>query len=137
LRAVLDVNALISATLASRGPSARIVRAWRDGEFELIVSPLLLDELQRAFNYLKIRERVTAEESHQLVRLLQNEAVVVADPQTPPPIRSPDQGDDYLLALAANEQAVLVSQDQHLLSLGEKYPIQSPDDFLKQIADAS
>ena len=130
MRAVLDVNVLISATLSARGAAARIVRAWRNGGFELVVSRLLLEELQRAFGYLKIRERITAEESHQFVRLLEHEAIVGSDPEEAPPARSPDPGDDYLLALAASLRAVLVSQDQHLLSLRERYPVRTPLEFV-------
>ena len=35
MRAVVDVNVLISAILASRGASAELLRNTRDGEFEL------------------------------------------------------------------------------------------------------
>lgn len=133
MRAVLDVNVLISAVLSSRGSSARLVRAWRDGAFDLIVSPLLLQELQRAFNYPKIRRRVAVAESHQFISWLEGQAVLAADPDGPPPTRSPDPHDDYLLALAGHEQAVLVSQDEHLLSLRDDYPIRTPDEFLELI----
>jgi putative PIN family toxin of toxin-antitoxin system len=117
VRAVIDCNVLISAALAPRAASAQILRAWRDGAFDLIVSPLVLSELQRAFDYPQVRARITAQESHRLVALLQHEAVVTADPGTAAPRRSPDPDDDYLLALAASQHAVLVSHDQHLLSL--------------------
>jgi uncharacterized protein len=130
LRAVLDVNVLIAAALSSRGSSAQVLRAWRDRGFDLIVSPLLLEELRRAFSCPKVAERVSSQECHQFVRLLENDTVVVPDPDTPPPTRSPDPGDDYLLALAAGTRAVLVSQDQHLLSLHERYPIRTPLQFV-------
>jgi len=39
------------------------------------------------------------------------------DPGGEPPVRSPDPGDDYLLALAAAQCAALVSGDGDLLSL--------------------
>jgi putative PIN family toxin of toxin-antitoxin system len=133
LRAVLDVNVLISAMLSSRGSSATIVRAWRDGEFDLIVSPLLLYELQRALNYPKIRRIIAPEESHQFVQLLEREAILIADPNVPPPTRSPDPGDDYLLALAASNSAVLVTHDPDLLSLREQYPIRPPAEFLEML----
>jgi putative PIN family toxin of toxin-antitoxin system len=133
LRAVLDVNVLISAALSSRGPSARIMPAWRNGAFDLIVSPLLLADLQRAFNYPKVRKRVAAAKSHQFVSWLNREAMLVNDPDTRPPTPSPDPGDDYLLALAACEQAMLVSHDQHLLSLRDQYPIRTPNEFLELI----
>jgi putative PIN family toxin of toxin-antitoxin system len=109
------------------------MRAWRDGAFELVVSPLLLDELQRAFGYPKVRKRISAVESHQFVRLLQGSSISAKDPVDPPERHSRDPGDDYLLALAAAERAVLVSQDHDLLSLSQDYPIRTPTEFLDLI----
>jgi len=110
------------------------MRAWRDGAFDLIVSPLLLEELQRALNYPKVRRRIAVADSHQFVSWLNREAVLVTDPDTPPLTRSPDPGDDYLLALAGREQAMLISHDHHLLSLRDEYPIRTPNEFLELIA---
>ena len=60
VRAVVDVNVLISATLSARGPSAEILRNNRDGAFELVVSELLIAELTRALAYPKLRKRIPA-----------------------------------------------------------------------------
>jgi predicted nucleic acid-binding protein len=46
-------------------------------------------------------------------------------------VRSKDPGDDYLIALAASERALLVSGDGHLLDLREQIPVYSPREFLK------
>ena len=42
----------------------------------------------------------------------------------------PGAGDDYLIALAAQERAALVSGDRHLLELAAELPIYAPADFL-------
>ena len=47
-----------------------------------------------------------------------------------PPRRSPDPGDDHLIALAEAERALLVSGDQHLLGLAAAFPIRSVAQFL-------
>jgi len=49
------------------------------------------------------------------------------------PPRFPDPGDDYLLALAESEHAILVSGDQHLLTLADDLPIQTARAFLEQL----
>jgi predicted nucleic acid-binding protein len=54
----------------------------------------------------------------------------VADPAEPPPTRSADPGDDYLIALAASERAVVVSGDKHLLALAEAIPVYAPREFI-------
>ena len=46
VRAVVDVNVLISGVLSAKGPSAEILRANRDGLFELAISETLLERAQ-------------------------------------------------------------------------------------------
>jgi len=48
VRAVLDPNVLVSALLSRSGAPAQIVARWLRGEFELVLSELLLAELGRA-----------------------------------------------------------------------------------------
>ncbi len=46
IRAVLDVNVLISAFIGGAdGPPRKLIYAWREGRFTLVVSPGLLNEL--------------------------------------------------------------------------------------------
>jgi hypothetical protein len=48
-----------------------------------------------------------------------------------------DPGDDYLIALAAAQNAPLVSGDDHLLSPSGELPIYGPRDFLILLEQAS
>lgn len=130
MRAVLDPNVLISAVLSREGAPAEVLRAWRDGEFELVVSAELLDELARALSYPELRERITEDEATALVEVLSRHAKIVTDPDRPSSLKSPDPGDDYLLALIEAERAALVTGDGHLLPLGGKAPILTPAAFL-------
>lgn len=130
MRAVLDPNVIISALLSPGGSPAQLLRAWRQGEFELIVSRALLAEFERALAYPKLRKRITEEEGRRVLEWLGVSAKVADDPDDPPAVRSPDPGDDYLLALAQAEAAALVSGDGHLLQLAETIPVFSPAQFL-------
>src|SRR5205085_8505809 len=129
----LDPNVLISALLSRGGPPARVLRAWLDGAFELIVSDKLLRELERALSYPKLRARVTPSEAHEFVALLSRGARTFDDPDDAPRVRSPDPGDDYLISLAEAAQAVIVSGDRHLLGLASQVPVSSPADFLADL----
>lgn len=130
MRAVLDPNVIISAFLSPSGSPARVLLAWQAGDFELVVSPLLLAELGRALDYPKLRRRIEAEEAARIVEWLAHAATVAPDSGGDPPVRSSDPGDDYLLALAAAENAMLVSGDEHLLGLGGDLPIYPAAGFL-------
>ena len=55
MRAVLDTNVLVSATLVRGGNEDRILRAWRRAAFELVLSQEVLAELGRALLYEKLR----------------------------------------------------------------------------------
>jgi len=133
VRVVLDPNVIISALLSPGGVPAQVLRAWIGGTYELVVSPLLLEELERSLGYRKLSERITADEGREMVELLRHEAELHEDPTEPPPVQSPDPGDDYLIALAATADALMVSGDRHLLGLGGDLPVYSPGRFLEFI----
>jgi putative PIN family toxin of toxin-antitoxin system len=93
---------------------------------------LLLGELARVLAYPKLEKRITADEAAEYVALLRTRAVMASDP-TPSARRAPDPRDEYLLSLAEAERALLVSGDEHLLGLGEAYPIISPRVFVETL----
>jgi uncharacterized protein len=132
VRAVLDPNILVAALLSRRGAPAQITSRWLAGDFELVISEALLAELKRALSYSKLRSRIPADEAQAFIAILRQGALVAADPPDPPR-RSSDPGDDYLLALAEQERAVLVSGDQHLLTLANEFPIQTARDFVDHL----
>jgi putative PIN family toxin of toxin-antitoxin system len=131
VRAVLDPNILVAALLSRSGAPAQLLSRWVAGEFELIVSDALLEELARALAYRKLRTRIAADDAERFVALLRETAVVAADPEAPR--RSSDPGDDYLIALAEQEHALLVSGDRHLLDLAGKFPILTAAAFLAEL----
>jgi uncharacterized protein len=129
VRVVLDPNILISAILSPSGAPALLLTRWLAGDFEMIVSRKLLAELERALAYPKLRERVDSETAARFQELLHLLAEEFEDVQAPPR-RSPDPGDDYLIALSASARAVLVSGDAHLLALAGSIPVYSARGYL-------
>jgi uncharacterized protein len=134
VRAVLDPNILIAALLSHGGTPAQLLSRWLAGEFELVVSEMLFAELERALAYPKLRDRISAEEANTFIALLRRGARLADDPATLSP-RSADPGDEYLIALAERQRAVLVSGDQHLLTLADELPIQTARVFLDSLAN--
>jgi uncharacterized protein len=133
VRAVLDPNILIAALLSPSGAPAQLISGWLRGEFELVVSETLLTELERALAYPKLHRRVTPDEATAFAALLRHDATLAADPPNPAR-RSGDPGDDYLLALAEAERALLVTGGQHLLTLADQLPVQTARAFLDTLA---
>ena len=133
MRAVLDPNVLIAGLLSPTGTPATLIVRWLAGDYELVVSEQLLEELSRVLAYPKIRARISREDAFEFVERLRANAVLATDPPKPP-TRSADRADDYLLALAEAEHALLVSGDKHLLDLAETFPILTPREFSETLA---
>jgi uncharacterized protein len=133
VRAILDPNVVISGLISREGAPAQLLSRWRSGRFEVIVSPLLLEELRRALGYPKLRRRLSAEDAEAAMRWVMGGATHAQDPTAGVPVRATDPGDDYLIALAADQNGALVSGDRHLLDLKDRIPVYSPRDFLELI----
>lgn len=129
MRAVLDPNVLIAALLSPSGTPAQLLFRWLAGDFDLVVSDQLLKELRRALGYPKLRQYIDADDAEAYVAFLASTAVIAEQPAAGTH-HSRDPGDDYLLALAENEHAVLVTGDKHLLHLAEQLPIRTAAAFL-------
>lgn len=129
-RAVLDPGVLVSALITPTGTPAKLLSASHSGTFELVVSPLLREELNLVLLREKFRRYVDLDAIEQYVELLGRDAAMAADPAEPPPIRCADPDDDYLIALAHSRSAALVSGDGHLLELAGEIPVFTPSEFL-------
>src|SRR5439155_19009599 len=104
------------------GAPDRIVRAWREGAFELVVSPQLIAELTDVLARPKFALQAGEGRAEAYVAGLAGDAIQVDDPPDPPAV-SPDSSDDYLIALARAARAdVIVSGDSHLTQLVDPVP---------------
>lgn len=131
---MVDSNVLISARLSPHGAPGRLLAAWLDGRFEMIVSPALLRELAGVLARPKFRRWLAVEEVNAFVRTLRVGATLIDDP--PPQrhgVRDPD--DYYLLTLASSADAdYLVSGDADLTSMHDaRPPVITPSAFLASL----
>lgn len=118
MRVVLDTNILVSAMITSTGNPAAIVNAWLDGRFTLLSCAAHVDELRATLQKPRVAELI---KPHQAGRLVNQIRRLAQEVKTLPSVqRSPDPGDDFLLALAEAGQAdYLVTGDKSgLLTLG-------------------
>lgn len=131
MRVVLDANVLVSAVISRAGPSREIVLAWVDKRFDLIASPILLEELRDVLARQRFRRWVSIETVTEFIDGLAQDALVLDDPPAQPGLTA-DPDDDYLITLARAAQAdYLVSGDRHLLDLQEPDPpVLTPRQFL-------
>lgn len=136
-RIVFDPGVLISAFISPQGVPAEALDRWRKGEFDLVVSPALLDELRRVLLRRKFRRYATEEDVMMFVVALGQEAIAVEDPSPSTERFTRDPSDDYLvlLARAAGAEAI-VSGDPDLTTVRLDPPVVTPAEFLRQLAES-
>lgn len=114
-RVVIDPGVIVSGLLNPDGPPGRLLDAWVDGEFDLVVSPHLLEELTDVLSRPKLASRLDSTIVSEMLRLVREAAVIASDAPPAPVCRDPD--DDYLVALALGTGSLLVSGDKDVLSV--------------------
>jgi uncharacterized protein len=137
LRAVADVNVLVSAARSPNGLCGRLVDAATAGHWSPVVSVLLIQELEEVLARPKFRDVLGPEATDRFLADLLDIAEWAQDPEesASPATRDPD--DEYLVALArsANVDA-LISGDRDLTDLPEtKPPIETPAQFSRRLAE--
>jgi putative PIN family toxin of toxin-antitoxin system len=140
LKVVFDTNVFVSSLLVKEGRPARVLDAWRDQQYLLVISPAIIAEIQTTLNYPRIRRKyaITDEEVEGLRSLLEQDALLVpGDAQVTGAIPE-DPADERVLACAVEAGAdFIVSGDRHLLNL-ETYqgiPILTIRTFLERLGE--
>jgi putative PIN family toxin of toxin-antitoxin system len=137
LRAVADVNVLVSAARSPNGLCGRLLDVATAGARRPVVSVLLFQELEEVLARPKFRDVLGQATTDRFLADLLSIAEWVQDPAaaTTPETRDPD--DEYLLALARSAKVnVLVSGDKDLTDLPKtKPPIETPAHFARRLAE--
>lgn len=137
MRAVLDTNLVISATLIQGGNEDRILRAWQRGVFELVLSPQILDELGRALFYEKLRKARWMSETEvvSLLRSLAQESLLVPGQVRVTVSRDPEDN-KFLEAAIEGRAQYVVTGDKDLLDVRAYRDVQiiTPATFLKIVS---
>jgi putative PIN family toxin of toxin-antitoxin system len=121
IRAVVDTNVLVSGLISASGYPREIERRWRKGEFALVTSPEIIEEVSRVLHSPRIQPKYQLADSDiqafVLALLYHGECVagrVVLEGV------APDPGDDKIVACAVEGKAgFIVTGDKGLRRLGE------------------
>ena len=135
MQIVPDVNVLVSAAVTPEGVCRTLLDALERSPLDLVVSPLLLMEVDRV---RRDPGSIPGDPAPWVPRHVSGLALIEADASPDPqPLVEADPGDDYLvrLVLAATDR-ILVTGDPHLLALAGTYPIVDPRTLLDRILAA-
>ncbi len=130
MKIVLDTNVAVSGLLW-QGPPNQLLKWARDKLFLIIGCEQTVAEIKRVLNYSKFGKRVATLgfAPDQVLAYYMNLITFVPTPENIPNIIEQDAFDNLFLALAAENNALLiVSGDKHLIDLREykRIPIVSP-----------
>jgi len=117
IRAVVDPSVFVSAFIGDpNAGSGQLVAAWRDRRFVLVVSPLLLGELEEVLSRPKFARWTSAGRARAFLGALRARSEHRSDPAASSSTTVRDPDDDYLVALYQDTKAdFLVSLDRDLL----------------------
>jgi putative PIN family toxin of toxin-antitoxin system len=135
MRIVLDTNVLLSGLIQPRNIPGRIVKAWQEAQFELVVSHYQLVEIGRVLAYPKIQTRLQWDEPkiERFLKQIMLRSLSVELPFALPAVPRDDQDAPILAALLASDAHCLVTGDRDLLSLRDRYPIETPSEFARRL----
>ncbi|KUO39937.1 MAG: hypothetical protein AVW05_03985 [Hadesarchaea archaeon DG-33] len=111
---MLDTNVFVSAVFFS-GPPHQILKAWRDGKIQLVVSPEILEEYQRVGEI--IAKQFPKVDLSPIIDLLAVEAKLVLPPSLPEPVCADPDDDKFLACALASKTKFVISGDNHLLNV--------------------
>ena len=137
IRAVVDVNVLISAIIGPLGHSRQVALAWEAARFSAISSAGIIGKLEEKLSLPQITRRYSIDTPAVvgwLRLLLSNQAEFIRVPLQDRPAVTGDPEDDYVLATGRLAQAdYLVTGDKGLLRMRQYRGIQivSPRQFLE------
>ena len=135
MRVVLDTNVLLSGLMAPEGTPGRILAAWLEARFDVVMSIEQLAEIGRVLGYPKIHRKLKwdGQRIEQFIRQLYVRAEVVDLRSTSVEVPRDPHDSPILAALVASGAHALVSGDRDLLELRAKYPIQTPAEFVRRL----
>ena len=138
LRVVVDTNVFVSSLLNRGGAPAKVIDAWRNRIYLLVVSEAIIEEICRAMRSPDIQGKyaILDQDIDALQELFHQEALVVPGLAHVSGMVPDDPQDEIFLACALDGEAdLIVSGDKHLLNLREfqNIPILTVGQFLEEM----
>ena len=138
IRAVLDTNVIVSGILTPKSVPATILKIGLEGKFKLIMSPHVIEEIERVIRYERMialmrRHKLTCREVDDFMQKHKRVAMVTPGELEVTAVPS-DPGDDMVLSCALEGKAdFVVSGDHHLTDLKsfQGISIVNPQKFLQ------
>lgn len=114
MRIVLNTNVFVSGVFFS-GPPYQILKAWRNGKVQLVISQEILEEYQRVGETLAYQ--FPGVDLGPILELVTVKAELTQAPRLPEPVCDDSDDDKFLACALASNSEVIISGDKHLLKV--------------------
>ena len=109
MRAVIDTNIFLAGLINAEGGAAKIIRAFQDGEFDLVVTPEVFDEYVRVLHLFD--NAIPASKSEELLELVFEKAFK-ARPASARGLCTDADDEKFVSAALAGQAAFLVTKNK-------------------------
>jgi len=135
VKIVLDSNVILSGLASSKSPPGKIITAWDNHSFDIVSCEYQLSELARVMAWPKVKKLLQWKDAEiqafirqlylrmEVVNIDGIAAQVPADPDDSP----------ILASLIKSNADYLVSGDNDLIALRERYPVETPAEFARRL----
>ena len=135
MKVVIDTNILLSGLMLPNSTPGRIMQAWQDNCFDLVLNQFQLDELGRVLSYPKIQKRLKWEQAEitQFLKQIFLRSVYLGEITTVAEVPA-DKNDNLILsAYIIAEASYLVTGDKGILALRQDYNILTAAEFVQRL----
>lgn len=139
MKVVIDTNILLSGLMLPNSIPGKIMQAWRENRFELVLSQFQLDEIGRVLAYPKIQKRLQWDEAEitQFLQQLFLRSIYLGNIATVAEVPA-DANDNLILsAYIIGKAQYLVTGDKGIQALSEYYSILTAKEFVEQCHNQS
>lgn len=136
IKAVVDTNVLISGLISSKGTPSKLLNAWNNKLFTLVISPELVQELEIVLQRPKLAKyAISLQEIEGLITSFKKQQIVVS-PHANISFHVRDPKDEMIVTCALRNADYLVTGDKDLLDLRNSPQIRplvivTAEEFLK------
>lgn len=120
MRVVLDANIYISSLISSQGNPATIINRWLSGEFDVLLSQPIIDEISRVTGYERLQKKYQKirERRLEFIELISKQSIWSESTETLAIVKADESDNRYLECAIAGGATYVVTGDEPLLSVG-------------------
>ena len=136
-RVVFDANQFVSAIIRPDGLPAKALNAWREGLFELVISPSIISEIRRVLSYPKLYKihKKSSKEIDLFLEDFEVLAFLVPEKLSLSVVANDPSDDKFLVAALEGSASFIVTGDSDLLKIQEYEGVKivTPREFLEEL----